>query len=91
MLVSSRTPSQPVARGLLRRTPPRILLVERASQHLALAIRDVSGDRADMRRVCGFGGKGHEAPPRSVRRHHRHPWSSTPSSVISLQQWNRKS
>jgi len=23
------------------------------------------GDRADMRRVCGFGGEGHEASPRS--------------------------
>jgi len=24
------------------------------------------GDRADMRRVCGFGGEGHEASPRSI-------------------------
>jgi hypothetical protein len=24
------------------------------------------GDRADMRRVCGFGGEGHEVSPRSI-------------------------
>ena len=43
MAVISRTPSQPAARGLLRRTPPRILPVERAPGRLALAVRAVSG------------------------------------------------
>nr|CAB3477733.1 unnamed protein product [Digitaria exilis] len=40
MAVSSRLPTQPAARGLLRRTPPRILLpVERAPRRLALGVR----------------------------------------------------
>ncbi|PUZ55635.1 hypothetical protein GQ55_5G228400 [Panicum hallii var. hallii] len=43
MALSSRMPSQPAARGLLRRTPPRILPVERAPRRLALAVRAVPG------------------------------------------------
>ncbi|ONM39894.1 HD domain containing protein [Zea mays] len=43
MAVSSRFPSQPAARGLLRRTPQRILPVERTPRRLALVVTAVSG------------------------------------------------
>ncbi|XP_066314626.1 uncharacterized protein [Miscanthus floridulus] len=43
MAVSSRFPSQPAARGLLRRTPPRILPVERTPRRLALVVPAVCG------------------------------------------------
>ncbi|CAD6237741.1 unnamed protein product [Miscanthus lutarioriparius] len=54
MAVSSRFPSQPAARGLLRRTPPCILPVERTPRRLALVVPA----------VCGWPGPGGSPVPR---------------------------